>query len=78
MNTYLVTYSGLSSNFKGFKKEVRAKNERDAVETVYSQILDHNYFEKDGVVTDSDGDLVADTDDTYFIYDGGCFSTEKV
>lgn len=44
MKTYRVIYSGNSTRFKNFKREVNAKSAREAAEKVYKSVLDENYF----------------------------------
>ena len=75
MKTYKVTYSGNSSRFRNFQSEVNANSEREAVEKVYQQVMDVNYFpQEDGSILDCDGNEVATATDTVIEYDGGYFS----
>jgi len=79
MKTYKVTYSGNASRFRNFESTVNADSEREAVEDVYSSIMDENYFpQEDGSIKDCDGHTVAEADDDTIEYDGGCFSAEIV
>jgi hypothetical protein len=76
---YNVTYRGNSSKFKTFETEVNADTEREAVEKVYGEYLDSNYFpQDDGSIKDCDGNTIAEADDTTIEYDGGCFSAEEM
>ena len=76
---YKVTYSGNSTRFKNFESEVNANSEREAVEKVYQQVMDENYFpQEDGNILDCDGNEVATANDTVIEYDGGCFSAEEI
>jgi len=79
MKTYAVTYSGNSTRFKNFYVEVNANSEREAVENVFSQYMDENYFpQNDGSILDCDGNLLAYADDVVIEYDGGCFMAEAI
>ena len=79
MNTYKVTYSGNSTRFRNFERKVNASSEREAVENIYSQYLDANYFpQDDGSIFDCSGNLLAESDDNQIEYDGGCFSAEEI
>ena len=80
MKTYKVTYSGNASRFQDFESEVNANSQREAVEKVFASVLDSNYFpQKDGSVLDCDGEIVAeDSNDVYFMYDGGSFYAEEI
>lgn len=79
MKTYKVTYSGNSSRFRNFSSEVNAKSEREAVEDVYGDYLDQNYFpQEDGSIKDCDGNIIAEAYDDTIEYDGGCFSAEEI
>jgi hypothetical protein len=78
MKTYKVTYSGNASRFRNFNSEVNANSEREAVESVYGDYLDQNYFpQEDGSIKDCDGNIIASATDTTIDYDGGCFSAEE-
>ena len=46
MKTYKVTYSGNANRFRKFSVEVYATSEREAVETVFQQVIDEKYFRK--------------------------------
>ena len=79
MNKYKVTYSGNASRFRNFSSEVNANSEREAVEKVYQQVMDENYFpQEDGSVKDCDGNTIAEATDDTIEYDGGYFSAEEV
>lgn len=78
MKTYKVTYSGNASNFKNFESTVLANSEREAVEMVYQQVLDANYFpQKDGSILDCDGNEIATPTDSIIEYDGGAFGADE-
>lgn len=77
METYKVNYQGNASKFKNFETEVNANSEREAVEKVYQQVMDENYFpQEDGSILDCDGNEIASAIDKMIEYDGGCFSAE--
>ena len=79
MKTYKVFYAGNSTKLSGFETEVSAANEREAVEKVYGQVMDENYFpQEDGSMLDCDGYEVADSTDITIEYDGGCFYAEEI
>lgn len=79
METFLVTYSGNSRRFKNLQKKIGALTEREAVEKVYQEVLDSNFFpQDDGTIVDTDGEVIARPDDVTIDYDGGCFSAEKM
>jgi len=79
MKDYKVTYSGNASRFKKFEKDVFANSEREAVEKVYSSIMDENYFpQDDGSIRDCDGHEIADAEDTCIKYDGGYFTAKEI
>ncbi len=79
MKTYKVTYSGNASRFRNFETEVNANSEREAVEDVYGDYLDQNYFpQEDGSILDCDGNELATATDDTIDYDGGCFSAEEI
>lgn len=79
MNYYKVTYSGTASKFKNFSHEVNANSEREAVEKVYCDFLNADYFpQDDGSIKDCDGNIIARPNDTTIDYDGGCFSAEII
>ena len=78
MKAYKVTYSGNASRFRNFESEVNANSEREAVEKVYQQVMDENYFpQEDGSIKDCDGNTIAEATDSTIEYDGGCFSAEE-
>jgi len=79
MKAYKVTYSGNASRFRNFESEVNANSEREAVEKVYQQVMDENYFpQEDGSIKDCDGNTIAEATDNIIEYDGGCFSAEEI
>ena len=79
MKTYSVTYSGNSSRFKNFELIINANSVREAVETVFQQVMDENYFpQEDGSILDCDGNELATPTDATIDYDGGCFSAEEI
>jgi hypothetical protein len=79
MKTFKVTYNGNSSMFRNLNEEVNANSEREAVEKVYSDHLDHNYFKQDdGSVKDCDGNVIATATDDQIEFDGGFFVAEEV
>jgi hypothetical protein len=78
MTTFIVGYSGNASRFKGFECEIEAETAREAVEKVYQDLMDANYFPKqDGTIEDCDGNVIADPEDKYIAYDGGYFSANE-
>ena len=79
MKTYKVTYSGNANRFRKFSVEVYATSEREAVETVFQQVMDENYFpQEDGSILDCDGHELATVTDDTIDYDGGCFYAEEI
>lgn len=79
MKAYKVTYSGNSTKFRNFETVVNADSEREAVEDVYGDYLDQNYFpQEDGSIKDCDGNTIAEATDDTIEYDGGCFSAEEI
>ena len=79
MKTYKVTYSGNAIRFRNFSSEVNANYEREAVENVFQQVMDENYFpQEDGSILDCDGNELATATDDTIDYDGGCFSAEEI
>jgi hypothetical protein len=79
MKPYKVTYNGNASRFRNFETLTNAHSEREAVEKVYQQVMDENYFpQEDGSILDCDGNTIASADDTTIEYDGGCFSAEEI
>lgn len=79
MKTYLVTYIGNASRFKNLSEEVEANSEREAIELVYQDKLDDNYFpQDDGSIKDCDGHTVAEAYDISIEYDGGRFNAELI
>ena len=79
MKQYKVNYSGKATRFSNFEDIVWADTEREAVEKVYQQVMDENYFpQEDGSILDCDGNTIASADDTTIEYDGGCFSAEEI
>ena len=79
MKTYKVTYKGCATRFKNLEKEVLANSKSEAVEDVYSTVLDENYFpQEDGAIKDCSGGIIADKGDSTIEYDGGCFTAEEI
>ena len=79
MKTYIVTYTGNNSRFKGFRQVVPALSARLATEHVYSYWLDNNYFPQDDEsILDSQGNLVASPTDDKMEFDGGYFVAQEV
>ena len=78
MKTYKVTYNGNSSRFSNFEMLTNANSEREAVEDVYAERFDTNYFpQPDGSIDDCDGHTIADANDDTIEFDGGYFSAEE-
>lgn len=78
MKNYTVYYKGNASKFRNFETEVYANSEREAVEKVYGEYLDSNYFpQDDGSIKDCDGNTIADPDSEVIDYDGGVFFSEE-
>ena len=74
MNKYIITYTGNSTRFKGISEVVLAYSKRAAVEAIYSDLLDENYFPNDDwSIQDCSGNIIADADDDQIEYDGGYF-----
>jgi hypothetical protein len=79
MKIYNVTYKGNASRFRNFEREVIADSEREAVEKIFGEHLDSNYFpQNDGSIKDCDGHEVASATDDVIEYDGGYFSAEEI
>lgn len=77
MNKYIVSYDGNSTRFKDRTFEAYAESKREAVEQLYNERLDYNYFpQEDGTIEDSQGNIIAEPDATTIEYDGGYFSAE--
>ena len=77
MKNYTIKYNGNSLRFKNKSYEVVADNEREAVESFFSEYLADNYFPSDdGRILDCDGDCLAEADDDTIDYDGGYFYAE--
>jgi hypothetical protein len=74
MNMYKVTYKGNATRFKDFLQIVVTPTERMAVEKVYFQHLNNDYFPDDqGNIFDVDQNLIADKNSNTIEYDGGYF-----
>lgn len=74
MTHYTIHYNGNASRFKSKQFETFANSEREAVETIYSQIMPENYFPKeDGFIYDSTGHVIAAPDSDVISYDAGNF-----
>jgi hypothetical protein len=79
MKIFKVIYTGNSTRFKNFATDVPANSEREAVEKLYAERLDENYFpQEDGSIRDCDGELIATAHTNTIEYDGGCFSASEV
>jgi hypothetical protein len=77
MDMYKVTYKGNATRFKDFLQIVVTPNERMAVEKVYFQHLNNDYFPDDqGNIFDVDQNLIADKNSNTIEYDGGYFIAE--
>lgn len=74
MKHYKVSYYGNSCRFSNFYEDVYASSERDAVLKVVNKYLD--FFEVDGLIYDSDGQLAMGGDWYHLRYDGGWFSAD--
>lgn len=80
MKTYKVSYSGNSTKFNSYGSLmiVYANSEREAVENLYRDYLDTNYFpQEDGSIQDCDGYTIAGPDDVCIEYDGGYLTAEE-
>lgn len=78
MRTFKVAYAGTASRFKGFSTIINAESARAAVEEVYQEVLDSNYFpQDDGSIRDCNGDIIAAAGDDSISYDGGSFSADE-
>lgn len=80
MKTYKVTYTGNSTKGKMLcPREFAAESKRDAVETLFSEHFDQNYFpQEDGSIADCNGYMIAGPDDDCIEYDGGSFIAEEI
>lgn len=79
MKTYRVTYTGNCLKLKRFEEIINASNEREAVERVYAERMDYNYFpQDDGVIKDCDGDIIALPDHNSISFDGGYFVANDI
>lgn len=79
MKTYIVTYTGNSSRFKGLAQPVKAKSPRLATEHIYSLYLDGQYFPQDDEsILDAQGNLVASPTDDKMEFDGGYFVAQEI
>jgi hypothetical protein len=79
MKTYKVSYSGNASKFRNFSSDVNANSKREAVENVFQQVMDENYFpQNDGSILDCNGNELATSTDDIIDYDGGCFSAKEI
>jgi hypothetical protein len=83
---YRVRYNGNSSRYRDREWEVLSSSEKEAVERVYSDIMDWNYFPEaetyeyggDHIIRDCGGDVIRDENDDRIYYDGGYFYAEKI
>ena len=72
-NNYKVLYNG-NSFYRGKVRMIMAESKREAVEKVYQEYMDKNYFpEEDGTIKDCDGNIIAKPEDDKISYDGGFF-----
>jgi len=79
MKQFKITYTGNATRFKGLNRVVDAHSKRAAVEYVYSDILDENYFPNDDwSIQDCSGNVIAEADDDSIEYDGGYFEAEEI
>lgn len=79
MKNYKVKYNGNSTRFRNFEQDVSANSEREAVEAVYMQFLDANYFpDETGTIRDCNGNIVAEPNDNVIEYDGGNFFADEI
>ena len=75
---FIVKYEGNSKRFKNFETTVSAESKRAAVEQVYRDVLDENYFpQQDGTIQDCLENTIAEENDNVIEYDGGLFSAEE-
>lgn len=71
---YEVIYTGTALRFSGFSQTIQAKNEREAVERVYHQMCDNDYFPDGyGNIFDCSTNLIAGPGDIMIEHDGGYF-----
>ena len=76
---YKVAYKGNATRFKDFSKIKVANSERMAVEAVYFQYLDEDYFpDHDGNIFDCDGNIIATPESNTIEYDNGYFYAELI
>jgi hypothetical protein len=74
MNKYIINYTGNATRFEGMNEIVLSNSKREAVEAIYSDLLDENYFPNDDLsIQDCSGKIIADADDDQIEYDGGYF-----
>lgn len=60
-------------------KQFESDFERIAVEKIYSEYLDSNYFpQDDGSIKDCDGNTIAWIESNSIEYDGGSFIAEEI
>lgn len=80
---YSVMYFGNAKRYQDLCEEIAAYSKREAVERIYSKILDENYFPQDGrgrynLIEDCDGNVIANENSETIEYDGGYFYAEPV
>lgn len=80
---YSVMYFGNAKRYQDLCEEIAAYSKREAVERIYSKILDENYFPQDGrgwynIIEDCDGNVIANENSETIEYDGGYFYAEPV
>jgi hypothetical protein len=79
MKTYKVTYTGNSSRFKFLNETINASSKRAAVEAVYAEKMDYNYFpQEDRSIKDCDGVEIASPTSDSIEFDGGFFVAEEL
>lgn len=79
MKNYKITYTGRNSRFVDFEETATGNNPREAVESVYAQHMDENYFPDGfGTICNCKGDVIARPDDDRIRFDGGYFEAEEI
>lgn len=87
-NFFVVKYNGKNSRYKNREWYVHAENEKQAIEMVFRNIMDWNFFPElpDGdyvcgdnyIIRDCDGMIIRDNNEIEISYDGGYFYAEKI